>query len=229
VKLRLIPYNPATDCKDQLPRHEREEMTVLTVEQSRQLLDAAIGTQLYAPILIALATGARRGECLGLRWKNVDLDRGIIRITEQLEERRGKSIRVKLPKGEKVRSVTLAPVHVEMLRRLKVQQAEHFLSYGLRQSPDMLVCARPDGSDPSPCALSWQFPRLIRKVPGLPAISFHDLRHTHPTIGLGAGIHAKVMQERLGHASITITLDLYSHVTETMQEQAAAKLDEAFR
>jgi integrase len=229
VKLRLIAFNPATACADQLPRHEREEMTVLTVEQSRQLLEAATGSPLYAPILIALATGARRGECLGLRWANVDLDRGLIRITEQLEERQGRGIRSKLPKREKVRSVTLAPAHVEMMRRLKMQQAEHFLAFGVRQSPDMLVCALPDGSTPSPRALSGQFPRFVRKVPGLPPITFHDLRHTHATIGLEAGVAAKVMQERLGHSSITLTMDLYSHCTETMQEQAAAKLDEVWR
>jgi integrase len=229
VKLKLILYNPAENCADQLPRYERQEMTVLSVEQSRKLLDAATGSQLYGAILLALATGARRGECLGLRWRNVNLDRGVIRIVEQLEERRGQDIRAKLPKGEKVRTVTLAPVHIEALRKLKVAQAEHFLSCGVRQAPDILVCALPDGSDPKPTALTWQFARFIRKVPGLPPISFHDLRHTHATIGLEAGIPAKVMQERLGHSSISITLDTYSHVTETMQEQAAAKLDEAFR
>src|SRR5215472_12504228 len=144
-KLRLISYNPATDCSDQLPRFEKTEMTVLSAEQSRQLLDAAMGTQLYPAVLIALATGARRGECLGLRWRNVELDRGVIRIVEQLEQRRGQGVRSKPPKGEKDRSVNLAPTHVEMLRRLKVQQAEHFLSCGVRHSPDMLVCGRPDG------------------------------------------------------------------------------------
>jgi integrase len=204
-------------------------MTVLSAEQSRQLLSAATGSQLYAPILIALATGARRGECLGLRWRNVDLDKGIIRIVEQLEQRCGKEVRAKLPKGKKVRVVTLAPTHVEMLRRLKLEQAKHFFRFGLRQSPDMLVCAQPDGSPWGPVALTMAFTKLVRRTPGMPQISFHDLRHTHATLGLEAGIPGKVMQERLGHASITITLDLYSHVSQTMQEQAAAKLDEVFR
>jgi integrase len=229
VKLRLISYNPATDCSDQLPRHERKEMTVLSVEQSRQLLKAATGTQLYAPILIALATGARRGECLGLRWRNVDLDKGIVRITEQLEHRRGQSIRVKRPKGEKVRSVMPAPFHMELLRKLKMEQAEHLLRFGVRQTGDTLVCALADGSTPNPDALTWQFPRFIRKVPGMPPITFHDLRHSFATFSLQAGIHPKIVQEALGHSSISITLDLYSHVTPNMQREAAAKLDEVFR
>src|SRR5262249_26981088 len=129
-KLRLISYNPASDCADQLPRYEREEMTVLTVEQSRQLLDAATGTQLYTPILIALSTGARRGECLGLRWRNVDLHRGIVRIVEQLEQRRGQEVRAKLPKGEKVRSISLASVHIETFRRLKASELRRAANTG---------------------------------------------------------------------------------------------------
>src|SRR6266436_4286354 len=100
---------------------------------------------------------------------------------------------------------------------------------GIRQIGETLVCSRADGLPLQPQSLTHQFARLISRVKELPRVRFHDLRHSHATQLLLAGVHPKIAQERLGHATITTTLDLYSHVTETMQSDAAERLDAVFR
>jgi integrase len=115
------------------------------------------------------------------------------------------------------------------LRRLKRQQAEELLALGVRQSGETLACGRHDGGPMPPRSLTHEFAKVARRVRGIPRVRFHDLRHSHATQLLSAGVHPKVAQERLGHSTITTTLDLYSHVTETMQADAAAKLDTVFR
>jgi integrase len=104
------------------------------------------------------------------------------------------------------------------------------LKVGVRQSGSTLVCARPDGEPFSPFSLSHAFFSFVAKgsVPDMPRIRFHDLRHTHATQLLLAGVHPRIAQERLGHSTVALTLDLYSHVTASMQEDAAAKIDAAF-
>jgi integrase len=100
---------------------------------------------------------------------------------------------------------------------------------GIRQSGETLVCARADGEPLQPQSLTHQFTRLVSRIKNFPRVRFHDLRHSHATQLLLAGVHPKVAQERVGHASITTTIDLYSHVTDTMQSDAAAPLDRAWR
>jgi integrase len=211
-----------------LPKVERREMATLTAEQSALLLDAVRHSHVYWPVLIALATGARRGETLALRWKNVDLDRSTVRIVESLEQTRS-GLRFKAPKTEKARAISLPAFAVNELRRLKLEQAEELLKVGIRQSSDTLVCARRDGEPLQLQSLTHEFPRFLARLKDFPRVRFHDLRHTHATQLLLAGVHPKVAQERLGHSTISTTLDLYSHVTATMQEDAASRLDAAFR
>jgi integrase len=228
VEQQLIARNPCEAFRRRLPKVERHEMTTLTTEQGARLLDAIRRHRVYWPVLIALATGARRGEILALRWRNVDLDRGTARVVESLEQTKA-GIRFKAPKTDRARVVTLPAFAVEELRRLKRDQAERLLALGVRLSGDTLVCAREDGEPMLPTSLTHEFAKVAGRVDGVPRVRFHDLRHSHATQLLLAGVHPKVAQERLGHASITTTLDLYSHVTATMQEDAAAKLDSAFR
>jgi integrase len=225
VELQIIPRNPADIFRRKLPKVERQEMTVLSVEQSQQLLDAA--GPLYVPILLALAVGVRRGEALALKWRHVDLDKGRLNIAEALEQMKG-SLRTKTPKGNKTRSITLPSFAIAELRRLKIEQAESLFRLGVRQSGDTRVCARADGETISPYGLTRAFGRLVRSL-GFPNIHYHSLRHTNATRMLESGVHPRVAQERLGHSSVTMTIDLYSHVTETMQEDAAAKIDTTFQ
>jgi integrase len=224
VEQQVLARNPADAFKRRLPKVERREMTILSADQSARLLAAIKHTRTYWPVLLALSTGMRRGEVFALRWKNVDLER----VMESLEQTKV-SIRFKAPKTDKTRAITLPAFAVDELRRLKRQQAEELLMLGIRQSGETLVCPRADGLPLQPQSLTHQFTRLISRMSDLPRVRFHDLRHSHATQVLLAGVHPKIAQERLGHATITTTLDLYSHVTETMQGDAAERLDAVFR
>ena len=224
VEQQVLARNPADAFKKRLPKVERHQMTTLSTDQAAQLLGRIRHTRVYLPVLLALATGARRGEVLALRWRNVDLPRSTIRIVESLEQTKA-GLRFKAPKTEKVRAVTLPRFAVEELLNLKSGQAEELLALGIRQTGETLLCARADGAPLQPRSLTHEFTRLVRKQKDLPKVRFHDLRHSHATQLLEAGVHPKVAQERLGHSTITTTLDLYSHVTHTMQEDAATRLD----
>ena len=228
VEQQLIARNPCDAFRKRLVRVERREMSVLSVEQSTRLLAAIRSHRVYWPVLIALATGARRGEILALRWRNVDLDVSTIRIERSLEHTKD-GLRFKTPKSGKSRAVVLPNLAINELRRLKREKAEELLQQGVRLDADTLLCAKADGSAMLPTSLTHQFAKVARKAKGVPRVRFHDLRHSHATQLLSVGIHPKVAQERLGHSSISITIDLYSHASETMQAEAAQRLDELWQ
>jgi integrase len=227
VEQQLLVRNPCAVFKKRLPKVERREMAALSADQSQQLLAAICHTRVYWPTLIALATGMRRGEILALRWRNIDLDNGMVRVVESLEQTKA-GLRMKAPKSEKARAITLPVFAAKELRRWRRQQAEELLALGVRQDGGTLVCPRFDGEPMQPRSLTHEFTHLMQRIKNLPRIRFHDLRHSHATQLLLAGVHPKVAQERLGHSTISVTLDLYSHVTATMQEDAAAKIDAAY-
>lgn len=228
VEQQVIARNPADAFRRRLPKVERREMQTLTLEQSVRLLGAIENSDLYWPVLLALSTGMRRGEILALRWKNIDLERRSLRVVESLEQTKA-GLRFKPPKTEKVRVVTLPEFAVARLRTLKRDQAETLFKLGVRQTGITLVCAKPDGAPYQPRNLTHAFSNLIAGISDIPRVRFHDLRHSHATQLLLSGVHPKIAQERLGHSTITTTLDLYSHVTQTMQEDAASRLDAAFQ
>jgi integrase len=228
VEQQLLARNPADALKKRLPKVERREITTLTVEQSAHLLDSIKQMHLYWPVLLALATGMRRGEILALRWKNVDLDRGMLSVVQSLEQTTD-GLRFKDSKTGRNRAIPLPTFTIEELRRLKRQQAETLLRLGIRLSGETLVCCREDGEPKQPRSVTHEFAHLLASKKDLPRVRFHDLRHSHATQLLASGVHPKIAQERLGHSTITTTMDLYSHVTDTMQSDAVAKLDAAFR
>lgn len=228
VELQILARNPADILRKRLPKVERRAMEILTTEQSARLLEDIKHTRVYWPVLLAVATGMRRGEVLALRWKNVDFDRATLRVMESLEQTKA-GLRFKAPKTDRTRAITLPSFATEELRRLKRTQAEELLTLGVRQSGETLVCARADSLPLQPRSLTHQFTYLVGRAKDIPRVRFHDLRHSHATQLLLAGVHPKVAQERLGHSTITTTLDLYSHVTDTMQSDAAARIDAAFQ
>jgi integrase len=228
VELRVIAINPADAFKKRLPKVERHTLATLNAEQSARLLEAIAHSRVYWPVLLALSTGMRRGEVLAVRWKNIDLDRGTLRVMESLEQTKT-GIRFKPPKSGRHRVITLPAYAIEDLRRLKRQQAEELLALGVRQTGETLLCARADGEPHQPLSLTYEFARFMGRMKDLPRVRFHDLRHSHATQLLASGVHPKIASERLGHASVGITLDLYSHVTDTMQGDAALKLDWAMQ
>jgi integrase len=228
VEQQLLARNPADTFKKRLPKVESRPMATLSAEQAHRLLAAIRHSRVYWPVLLALATGMRRGEILALRWRNVDLERGVLQVVESLEQTK-LGLRFKAPKNNKSRTIALPAFTLEDLRWLKREQAEELLALGIRQTGETLVCGRGDGESKSPLALSQEFARLVSRTKDIPRVRFHDLRHSHATQLLRDGVHAKVMSQRLGHSSVAITLDLYSHVDDQMESDAAARLDVAFR
>lgn len=226
VRMRLITFNPADNVK--APRVVRTSIDTLTVEQSADLLEAVRNKPLYWPVLLALATGMRRGEILALRWKNVDFEKKTVRVVESIEQTKA-GTRFKSPKTNRTRAILLPDYAIQELRRHKELQTENLAHLKIEHTPETLVCARYDGELLWPSSLTHEFMKLYKKRPDLPRIRFHDLRHSHATQLLAAGIHPKIAQERLGHSTISTTLDLYSHVTDTMQDEAAARLDSVYK
>jgi integrase len=138
-----------------------------------------------------------------------------------------KGLRLKSTKTEKGRSVALPAFAIAELRVRKKEQAEELLKLGVRHTGETLICARADGEPHQPRSLTHEFSRMMGRMKHLPRVRFHDLRHSHATHLLAAGMHLKIAQERLGHSTIVTTLDLYSHVSEPMQKEAAEKIDAA--
>jgi integrase len=229
VEQQLLARNPAAVFRRGLAKVECRAMVTLDPDQATALLAAIRHSHIYWPALLALSIGARRGEILALRWHSIDLERGEVRIVASLEQI-GKELRFKAPKTERHRTVTLPAFAVAELRAHKSRQAEDLLALGIRQTGQTLVCARQDGEPLQPQSLTHEFPRFLGRLGAdFPRVRFHDLRHSHATLAMLAGVHPKVVQERLGHSTISTTLDLYSHVTATMQEDAANRLDAVLR
>jgi integrase len=231
VELQHLCRNPCDALRRRLPKAEKHEMVTLSPDQAIALLKASRNRpSIYTGIFIAIMTGARRGEACALRWSNVDLDRGVIRVMESLEQTNGGALRFKAPKNGKSRTITLPASAIAELREIKRDQAERLLRVGIRQDDATLLCAQSDGRPLAPDVLTAAFTRLVRSFgDGFPRVHYHSLRHTHATQLLLAGVHPRVAQERLGHATVAMTLDIYSHVTSTMQEDAAGKIDAVFR
>lgn len=222
VREQLIARNPADVVAP--PRQQKKEIKPLTTEQVQHLLATMKEDRLYSAFLLELGTGLRRGELLGLRWQDVDLDKGIIRVQQSLV-RTKKGVLFQAPKTERSRrSIPLPENVVRELKRWKARQNQERLALGEAYQDNGLVFCREDGRWLEPTYFSKCFDKLLEKA-GLPHVRFHDLRHTHATQLLQLGVHVKVVQERLGHSTVTMTLDTYSHVLPGLQEDAAAKLN----
>jgi integrase len=224
LRWQLLARNPADAVKP--PKVERKQMTVLDTDNAVALIEAARGTTLFVPILLGVRCGLRRGEVAALRWRNVDLERGQISVVASAEQT-DRGVREKEPKNGKGRTVVLSATEIEELRSHRLHQAEGLLALGVRLTDDHHVVAREDGQPLQPRSLTHAFVKFARRH-GF-QIRLHDLRHSHATHMLAAGIHPKIAQERLGHSSVGITLDLYSHVLPGMQAEAVSKVDAALR
>ncbi len=209
------------------PKVERKQMKVLDTDGAAALIETARDTTLFIPILLGVTTGMRRGEVAALRWRHVDLDRAQISVEESAEQTRT-GVRYKSPKSGKGRTVALPATIVKELRNHRIEQAQALLKLGIRLSDDNFVVAQADGSPFQPRSLTHSFALFVAGHK-LPRVRLHDLRHTHATAMLKSKVHPKVVQERLGHSTIAITLDIYSHVLEGMQEDAAEIVDAALQ
>ncbi|MEO8458274.1 MAG: site-specific integrase [Chloroflexota bacterium] len=211
------------------PRVHRREMRVLSPSEARVLLEAAQGDRLEALYVLALSTGARQGEILGLRWRDIDLDNGAMNVSRTLHHMRGGFIFTEPKSGHSKRQVELTDTAIVALRRHRINQAEERLRAGpARDDQDLVFPTKTGNPMDASNLLRERFYPLLERA-GLPKIRFHDLRHTAATLLLGRGMHAKIVSEMLGHSNIGITMDLYSHVTPTMQKEAARVMDAILR
>jgi integrase len=222
----LIPRN-ATDAV-RPPRPTTKEIRPLDREQARTLLEAAGGERLEALYILALTTGMRQGELLGLKWDDVDLERGTLQVRRTLSTANGPGFAFHPPKTAKGRrSIGLTKRAVRSLRKHRVAQLEERVGLaGPYTDHGMVFSTRRGTPIPRADLTNRSFKPLLRRA-GLPDMRFHDLRHTCATLLLERGIHAKIVQELLGHATISVTLDTYSHVLPGMGDAASGAMDEA--
>jgi integrase len=221
----LIPRNVAAELE--LPRITREEIDPLTEKQARLFLETGRGDRLEALYVLALNTGMRQGELLALKWDDVDLERGVLRVRRTLTHA-NKAFVLGEPKTKNSRRTIRLTTHaVDALRAHLSRQFQEIEEMGSLYQPGGLIFATKTGTIINPSNLRNRSFKPLLKRAGLPTIRFHDLRHTCATLLLGRDVNAKVVSEMLGHSSISITLDIYSHLLPDMQEKAANALEEA--
>ena len=204
VEQHLIPTNPTKGCV--LPKLERKEMKILPPESLGTFFEEARRSGVFELYYIDLATGLRRGELLGLKWSDIDLDKGIIHVRRQVLRQNGKVVEAPLKTKNSYRNIAIGADAVKVLK-------------GMEQK-DEYVFPSPFGGPMSPDSVLHMLQRVLRRA-GLERIRFHDLRHTFSVLALQNGVDVKTLSAMLGHYSAGFTLDTYAHVTTSMQKQAA--------
>ena len=233
VRWRRIPLNPADQANPPSAAQARPpEMRVWSGSQVQFFLQATDGDRYQSSWLFLATTGCRRGEALGLRWSDVDFERGLASIRQELipltkPSGRGREGRiVPRTKSEKPRVIELDTATLASLRGWWARQAQERLLLGPDYAEHELVFCRPDGRPYHPEAFSKAFDRRLdqARFAALPHIRLHDLRHTWATLALVAGVDVKIVSERLGHSSPLITWQTYQHVIKGMQSDAAERV-----
>ena len=204
---KLIVANPAEGCA--LPRLEHREMKTLPVEQLQSFLREAKESGVYEPYYLELATGLRRGELLGLKWEDIDLERGDLRVRRQVARINGEVVEAPLKTKNAYRTLPLAEDTIDVLKAQRKKTGD-----------GPWVFPSPTGGPISPDSVLHMLHRVLKRA-GLPRVRFHDLRHTFATLALQNGVDVKTVSGMLGHFSAGFTLDTYAHVTTASQRQAA--------
>ena len=229
VDLRLIARNPAASADP--PKVRQEEITPLDTDQTRVFLNAAHGEKHEALYVLSLTCGLRIGESLGLKWSDIDLETGTLRVNRQLQRMRKEgdksgTLVFSEPKNASRRTIDLPQRAIEALRNHRKTQLEEKLRASSYEDSGFVFATSKGTPLDAQNIVNRHFKPLLKRT-GLPDKRWHDLRHTCATLLLGRGVHPKLVQHLLGHASITITLDLYSHWIPSMGRHAADGMDEA--
>jgi integrase len=225
VRWSLIPRNPANDVK--APTPTPKEMHPLSASEACRLLEAVHDDRFEALYVLAVHTGMRQGELLGLKWEDVDLESGVLRLRHALVRAGGKVALGDLKTPKSRRSIRLTRAAAEALRNHLERQLEEMERMGSLYQPGGLVFATESGTLINPSNLRNRSFKPLLKRTDLPDICFHDLRHTCASLLFQKNVHPKFVQELLGHASVAITLDTYSHMLPGMGSEAADAIAEA--
>ena len=221
----LIPRNATEEVKP--PQVRKEEIRPLTAEQVKMLFEAVRGDRLESLYILAVHTGLRQGELLGLKWGDVDLEAGTLQVRRTLTTAKGGPV-LSAPKTKgSRRTVKLSPTALGALRsQLERQLREIDQAADLWRENGLIFASKSGEPLDRRYITTHRFKPLLKRA-GLPQIRFHDLRHTCATLLLSKNVNPKVVSEMLGHASIAITLDTYSHVLPNMQNEAARAMEDA--
>ncbi|WHH57285.1 tyrosine-type recombinase/integrase [Petroclostridium sp. X23] len=222
VKLQIISRNVADLVE--VPKKKPFNAKILDSDEVPSLLEAFKNTNLYIPVLLGVAVGLRRGEALGLRWQDIDYKNKTITISQTILHSKA-GIIINTPKTIKShRTIVISDTIIAALKYQQERQQENKDLLGEAYQDNDLVTCGADGSPINPSTFSRNFSDTLERN-DLTHIRFHDLRHTNATLMLKSDIPAKIASERLGHSTIGITLDLYSHVLKEMQQDAASRLE----
>lgn len=226
VKLGMLSRNPASVTDP--PKVKQKEMMFYDEYQVHKLLIASqvSDERYFALYKLAVTTGMRQAELLGLKWQDVDWGRGTVKVLRQLKREKGKGLVFGQPKTQRgVRTIKLGNLTVDILSQHRRQQLEERKMAGLRWQENNLIFPSTIGTPTQPTKLLKRFKRLIRDA-GLPEIRFHDLRHTAASLMLNNGVPVIVASRVLGHSNPSITLDIYGHLISSMQGAVAEMMDE---
>jgi integrase len=225
LKWGMVPRNVATLVDP--PRSRTPRFTTLTPEQGRMLLDAARGDRLEALYRVALSLGLRQGEALGLRWEDVDLQAGTLRVAVALQRVDGK-LQLVEPKTDRSRRTLFLPTAlVNALKAHRTRQLQERLLAGDRWRDSGLVFTSRIGTPLEPRNVTRAYKALLTRA-GLTDIRFHDLRHSCASLLVAQGLHPRVVMETLGHSQISLTMNTYAHVLAEVQREAALTMDRLF-
>jgi integrase len=226
VRWNLISRNVVSLVS--LPHIEPHEAVVLSPDEAKKLVEVVRGNRMHAIILLAVTTGLRRGEILSLHWNDINLDDGIVYAHRTMNRFPGYGFVENDSKTKASRrKITLPQVVIDALVEQKQRQEMARQKAGSKWIEQNLVFPNMNGNYIQPNYVRIRFHQLLEKV-GFPDMRFHDLRHSAATILLILGVHPKVVQELLGHSSIAITMNVYSHLLPSMQKDAMNIMHEAF-
>jgi len=237
IQWQIINTNPCSVVTR--PKNNKPTLNVWDDKQLKKYLDRVKDMSIYLPSFIALTTGMREAEICGLRWKDIDITKKIIYVSQQLQSDGNKLILTDLKTKSSKRNIAITQTIIDVLNKAQEKQKENKDYFGENYDKRDFVLCMEDGRPYDPKYISRNFRRVLKDYKNknnqplyeeldIPLIRFHDLRHTHATLLLKEGINVKVVSERLGHSSVSMTLNTYANVLPSMQKEAADKLDKFF-
>jgi len=227
VKEQLINRNVADSVKPP-KKQEEKKLQTWTKEEVKKFLAQAKDHKYYIIYFLAVNTGMRRGELLGLKWEDIDFNKNKIKVKRQVQ-RTDKGLIFKKPKSKAgYRIIPITKNIMKELKRQKIRQSEKKLGLGENFNALNLVCSNIVGNPVEPTKI-YKYYKEISREAGLPEIRFHDLRHTFASLFLETGGNIKTLQQILGHSSISVTMDTYSHVTDEMLNNAAQNIANMYK